>query len=79
MLIKHRGQFAVLDYRPAACYRNGKRPITTDFALLIEAALQIKASIFVNMQTDYDLQTASQDARVSLRLEHIRNVCASLF
>jgi addiction module HigA family antidote len=57
---------------------NGKRPITTDFALLIEAALGIRAYIFVNMQTDYDLQIAGQDTKVALRLENIRNLCASL-
>jgi addiction module HigA family antidote len=58
---------------------NGKRPITTDFALLVEAALQVKAYIFVNMQTDYDLQMAGKNIKMTHRLEHIRSVCASLF
>ena len=57
---------------------NCKRPITTDFALLIEAALGIKAYIYVNMQTDYDLQIAAKDKKVIDRLEKIRNMCASL-
>lgn len=57
---------------------NCKRPITTDFALLIEAALGIEAYIFVNMQTDYDLQTACRDTKVALRLEGIRNLRASV-
>lgn len=56
---------------------NCKRPITTDFALLIEAALGIKAHIYVNLQTDYDLQRASRDTKVIHRLDGIRNICAS--
>ncbi len=57
---------------------NCKRPVTTDFALLVEAALGIKAYIYVNIQTDYDLQKASKDRKVIMRLEKIRNICASL-
>ena len=30
---------------------NGKRPITSDFALMVEAALDINAELLVNMQT----------------------------
>jgi len=57
---------------------NCKRPVTTDFALLVEAALGIRAYIYVNMQTDYDLQIAAKDKKVISRLEKIRNMCASL-
>jgi len=57
---------------------NCKRPVTTDFALLVEAALGIKAYIYVNMQTDYDLQVAVKDKKVVNRLEKVRNMCASL-
>jgi addiction module HigA family antidote len=57
---------------------NCKRPVTTDFALLVEAALGIRAYIYVNMQTDYDLQNANRDKRVVIRLERIHNMCASL-
>ena len=58
---------------------NGKRPITTSFAVLVEAALGIKAYILVNIQTDYDLQVTRKDTGTALRLERIRNICASLF
>ena len=57
---------------------NGKRPVTTSFALLVEAALGIKAYLLVNMQTDYDLQVTRKDMKTELRLEKIRNICASL-
>ena len=35
---------------------NGKRPITTEYALKIEAATGIPAYIWVNMQSNYDMQ-----------------------
>lgn len=37
---------------------NAKRPVTTEFALLLEAALGIDADLLVKMQTDYNLQIA---------------------
>jgi addiction module HigA family antidote len=57
---------------------NAKRPVTTDFALLVEAALGTKPYIYVNMQTDYDLERAGRDKKVILRLKAVRNLCASL-
>ena len=57
---------------------NGKRPVTTSFAVFVEAALGIKAYMLVNMQTDYDLQVAYKDMKTELRLEKIRSVYASL-
>ncbi len=57
---------------------NCKRPVTTDFALLVEAALGIKAYIYVNLQTDYDLQHASRDQKVISRLNRIRDIRTSL-
>jgi addiction module antidote protein, HigA family len=57
---------------------NSKRPITTSFAVLVEAALGIKAYILVNIQTDYELQIVRKDKKTELRLEKIRNICATL-
>ena len=37
---------------------NGKRPITTEYALKIEAATGINAEFWRGMQSDYDMQTA---------------------
>lgn len=47
---------------------NCKRPITTDYALRIEAALGIKAYMLVNMQSEYNLQTARQDSLLTVIL-----------
>lgn len=57
---------------------NGKRPVTTDFALFMEAALGVPAYILVGMQTDYNLQVAQKDFKLNKRLEEIRKM-ASLF
>ncbi|MDR2804935.1 MAG: HigA family addiction module antidote protein [Dysgonamonadaceae bacterium] len=58
---------------------NGKRPVTTDFALYMEAALGIPAYMLVGMQTDYNLQMAQKDNKLNERLAEIRKMAASLF
>ena len=57
---------------------NGKRPITTEYALKIEAATGIPAYIWVNMQSAYNMQTARSDKKLSSVLENIRKVAAIL-
>lgn len=55
---------------------NCKRPITTDYALRMEAALGIKAYIIVNMQSEYNLQTARYDSSMEALLNKIRSAAA---
>lgn len=57
---------------------NGKRPLTTEYALRIEAATGTKAYIWVNMQTAYNMQTAKRDHRLAAILEQIRKTVAIL-
>lgn len=57
---------------------NGKRPITTEYALKIEAATGIPAYIWVNMQAAYNMQVARSDRKLSSVLENIRKVAAIL-
>jgi addiction module HigA family antidote len=57
---------------------NGKRPVTTDFALFMEAALGVPAYILVGMQTDYNLQVAQKDSKINKRLSEIRKTVAML-
>lgn len=57
---------------------NGKRPITTEYALKIEAATGTKAYMWVDMQTAYNMQTARRDNRLSAILEQIRKAVAML-
>lgn len=57
---------------------NGKRPITTDTALKIEAATGIAADLWLGLQADYNMQTARLDNRLSAILEQIRKAAAVL-
>jgi addiction module HigA family antidote len=55
---------------------NGKRPVTTDFAMIMEAALGVPAYMLVAMQTDYNLQVAQTDSKLKKRLAQIREIAA---
>ena len=57
---------------------NGKRPMSVDFSLRVEAALGIDADWFINMQTRYNKQTAQKDTRLLKRLDTIRGLSAAL-
>ena len=51
---------------------NGKRPISADMSLLLEAALGIDATIWNNMQSRYNLETARRDTSFASKLDSIR-------
>ena len=55
---------------------NGHRPITTDTALKIEAATGITANLWINMQANYNMETARRDTSLSAVLEQIRKAVA---
>ena len=55
---------------------NGKRPVTTEYALLLEAALGTNASIWIGLQADYNMQKMKQDRSFMKRLELIRKIAA---
>lgn len=57
---------------------NAKRPVTTDFALYMEAALGIPAYILIRLQTDYNLQMAQKDSKLNKRLAEIRKIASVL-
>lgn len=57
---------------------NGKRPISTDYALYIEAALGIDAQLWIQMQADYNLQVAKNDYNVMKHIHNIRKIAAVL-
>ncbi len=50
----------------------GKRSISVATAFRIEAATGIKAHIWVNLQTAYDMQMAKKDRKLSAILKKIR-------
>lgn len=57
---------------------NGKRRVSTEYALLFEAALGIDATIWLRLQADYDMQTAKRDKSFAKRLEKVRQMAAML-
>lgn len=57
---------------------NGKRNITTEYALLIEAALGINADMWLRMQSRYNMIMAKRNDTFLKRLENVRKICASL-
>lgn len=57
---------------------NGKRAVTTEYALLLEAALGIEADLWLRMQADYNKQVAMSDKSFLERINRIRQVAAFL-
>ena len=57
---------------------NGKRPVSSEVAMLVEAALNISAETLLKMQMRYNLQIAKENPLFISRLEEIRKVCALL-
>lgn len=57
---------------------NGHRPVSADFALMLEAALGINADLFNNMQAKYEMVMARRDKSKESRLDAIRKICASI-
>lgn len=55
---------------------NGKRPVTTEYALLLEAALGTDATIWIGLQSEYNMQWVKQDRSFMKRLEKIRKIAA---
>ena len=57
---------------------NCKRPVTTIYAILFEAALDIESEMLIRMQADYDLQIIRQNNAWRERLANIRKTAVIL-
>ena len=58
---------------------NAKRPVSTDFALMMEAALGINPELLINMQNRYNMAVARQKPSLLEKLNQIRKACAAVF
>lgn len=58
---------------------NGKRPVSSDFALMVEAALGINPILLTNMQTRYNMAIAMQKPSLIERMKIIRKACAAMW
>lgn len=57
---------------------NGKRNLTIEYALMIEAALGIDADLWINLQNNYSKVKAKSDSSFLAKLDHIRRIAAVL-
>ena len=56
---------------------NGKRPISIEYALYLEAVLGIDAQLWIQMQADYNLQVAKNDRKINHHIREIRKMVAA--
>jgi addiction module HigA family antidote len=57
---------------------NGRRSVNIEYALLFEAALDIDAEFWMNMQNRYDMIKTKRNKTFSKRLEEVRKYAALL-
>lgn len=57
---------------------NGKRSVTTEYAMLLEAALGIESDIWLKQQMEYNKQVAQRNPTFMERIAKIRRIAASL-
>ncbi len=55
---------------------NGKRAVTTEYALLLEAALGIEADLWLRLQSEYNKQIAKSNPTFLARLSKIRQAAS---
>lgn len=58
---------------------NAHRPLTTDTALMVEAALGLRADILMRIQLKYNLYQARQNTHLSRRIDNIKYIGALPF
>ena len=54
------------------------RPLTTTTAMMFEAALGVPAYSLIHIQTEYNLQIASNDKSLAAKLSEIRKLASIL-
>ena len=57
---------------------NGKRSLTTEFAMMLEAALGVDAAPLLAMQNEYDMLMAERNDSFMEKLKRIRRIAAML-
>jgi len=55
---------------------NGKRSVSSDFAIMVEAALGINPELLLNMQMRYDMEKAKRKPSLIKQLQNIRKISA---
>ena len=68
-----------ISYKLLNTILNERRPVTTQTAMLFEAALGVPADSLIRIQTDYNMQIASRDKSLADRIAKIRKAVAAVF
>ncbi len=71
---KHFAQTLGLSYTALNEILNGKRPVSTDFALMVESALGVSSGLLLRMQLSYNLQIAKKDNKLKKYLDKIHKL-----
>ncbi len=75
---KHFAEVIDVSYTMLNDILNGKRPISTDFALTLEAATGISAELLMRMQLRYNLQVARGKTENIKKWEKIRKTSVAM-
>jgi addiction module HigA family antidote len=67
-----------MSYKALNDILNERRPLTTQTAMMFEAALGVPADSLMRLQLKYNLQAAQKDSKLIKRLAQIRKVSAAL-
>ena len=67
-----------MSYKALYDLLNGRRPLTTSTAMMIEAALDIPADSLMRLQLKYNMQRTASDPSFMERLKRIRRIAAVL-
>ncbi|MDR3118346.1 MAG: HigA family addiction module antidote protein [Mediterranea sp.] len=65
-----------MSYKALNDVLNERRPLTTQTAMMFEAALGVPADSLMRLQLKYNLQVAQKDSKLSERLAQIRKMAA---
>lgn len=58
---------------------NAHRPLTTSTALLVEAALGLRAELLMRIQLNYNLYQARHDSQITQQIENIKYIGSTPF
>ena len=65
-----------MSYKALNHILNERRPLTTQTAMMFEAALDVPADSLIRMQTEYNMDVAKKDKTLISRLDQIRKIAA---
>jgi addiction module HigA family antidote len=78
ILQSHLAKRMGMSYKVLNDILNERRPLTTQTAMMFEAALNVPADSLMRLQLKYNMQAAQSDSKLNKRLAEIRKATAML-